>query len=138
MRWIKLESYVANQLQPSQARAKLAALSGGGRPGGLGPAAAAVRKPYMHESRHAHATRRKRGPGGRFLTKEELAAARELETQAQSEGAVAQAPVDGGPSDSAASAAAAAAGTASAAAAAGKHDAGAPGPLGGPPAPPTL
>lgn len=43
-----------------------------------------LRQGYIHESRHRHAMRRPRGPGGRFLSASELAALKEREGSAQS------------------------------------------------------
>lgn len=63
-------------LKRRQARAKIEAMLRQQKEAGDKPA-------YMHESRHRHAMKRPRGPGGRFLTAPEIAALKAAEAEAK-------------------------------------------------------
>ncbi|KAH8591955.1 CCAAT-binding transcription factor (CBF-B/NF-YA) subunit B-domain-containing protein [Bisporella sp. PMI_857] len=53
------------------------------------------RKPYLHESRHNHAMRRPRGPGGRFLTADEVAEIERTKAEGGDENAPTETPAKG-------------------------------------------
>ncbi|KAI8904234.1 CCAAT-binding transcription factor (CBF-B/NF-YA) subunit B-domain-containing protein [Powellomyces hirtus] len=77
-------------LKRREARAKLEALNRGRREKNTN---VAIIQGYIHESRHRHAMRRPRGPGGRFLSASELAALKDREDSTSTDASSASATI---------------------------------------------